>query len=44
MSEKNLVMSKQRLSTRVAVFVINGLLALAAGSTAHAQVGRKIEE
>ena len=38
MSEKNLAMSKQRPSAFAAVFVINGLLALAAGSTAHAQV------
>lgn len=38
MSEKNFVMRKQRPPARAAVFVINGLLALAAGSTAHAQV------
>ncbi len=38
MSEKNLAMRKQRPSACAAVFVINGLLALAAGSTAHAQV------
>ncbi len=38
MSEKNLAMRKQRPSTCAAVFIINGLLALAAGSTAHAQV------
>ncbi len=38
MSKKNLAMSKQTPSAFATVFVINGLLALAAGSTAHAQV------
>jgi len=38
MSEHNLAMRKQRPSMCAAVFVINGLLALAAGSTAYAQV------
>ena len=38
MSEENLSMRAERLSPCAAVFVISGLLALAAGSTVHAQV------
>lgn len=46
MSKKNLVMRKQRRTTRAAAFLINSLLAVAASSTVHAQVveGQAVDE